>query len=146
MINGHPRMLGLTEHVHQLGNANRVLHCDDVGARYLHVLDGECAELEDAAEHAPLLRAQGVALATGERVLDQLAEVRLLAEAEGLKQALEPRSLFVRPRLLRRKIVLEARGIAHSETSAGVASCSAYRSAIPSPARAVRSTDSLHPA
>jgi hypothetical protein len=82
--------------------------------------------MEDAAEHAALLRAQRVALAAGERILDQLAEVGLLAEAEGLKQALEPRCLLVgRTSLLGFKVVLDAGGVAHDETSAGLACCSA---------------------
>ena len=94
-IDREPRMLGLAEHAHQLGDGHRVLHGDDVGARHHDVLDRELAEARDV-EHGALLRAEGVAVAApGQRVLDHLAQIGLLAEAEAGEQALEPGRLLV---------------------------------------------------
>ena len=120
VIDRQPRMLGLAEHAHQLVDGERVVDGDDVGARHHHVLDRELAEAQDAPEHAALLRAQRVALAAGKRILDQLAQVRLLAETEGLQQALEPGHLLIgRTRFLVGKLVLGYGGVAHGDTSAG---------------------------
>ena len=100
VIDRQARMLGLAEHAHQLVDGDGIVDRDDVGARHHHVLDGQFAEAEDAPQHAALLRAQRVALAAGERVLDQLAQIGFLAEAEGLQQAIEPRRFLVGGALL----------------------------------------------
>ena len=119
VIDRQARMLGLAEHAHQLVDGHRVVHRDDVGARHHDVLDGELAEAEDAAEHAALLRTQCVALAARQRVLDQLAQIRLLAETERGEQALEPGRLLVGlARLLGRQILFGDRGVAHGDTTA----------------------------
>ena len=88
-------MLGLAEHAHQLVDGERVVNGDDVGARHHDIFDRELAEAQDAPEHAALLRAQRIALAARQRILDQFAQVRLLAETESLEQALEPGHLLI---------------------------------------------------
>ena len=118
VIDREPRMLGLAEHAHQLVDGDRVVDGDDVGPRHHHVRDRELAESEDAPEHVALLAAQRIALAAGQRILDQLAQVRLLAETESRKQALEPgRLLLCRTLFLLGKIVFGRRGVAHGDTS-----------------------------
>ena len=102
VIDRQPRMLGLAEHAHQLIDGDRVVDGDDVGARHHDVLDRELAEAQDAPEHAALLRAQGIALASRKRVLDQLAQVRLLAEAESLRAGARTRTAPHRPDALLR--------------------------------------------
>ena len=96
-----------------------VLDGDDVGARHHDVFDGELAEAENVAEHAALLRAEGVAaglLAAGKRILDHLAQIGLLAEAEAGEQALEPGRLLVGRRIAGcRKLVVGERGVAHGD-------------------------------
>ena len=81
-IDRQARMLGLAEHAHQLVDGDAVVDGNDVGARHHDVLDRELAEAEDAAEHAAFLHAQRVALAARQRVLDQFAEIGLLAKTE----------------------------------------------------------------
>ena len=123
VIERQARMLRLAEHAHQLVNGHIIVDRDDVGARHHHVLDGKLAEAEDAAQHAALLRAQGIALAAGKSVLDQLAQVRLLAETERGEQALEPGYLLVGlAGLLGRNVVFGDGGVAHDDASAGSAS------------------------
>ena len=118
VIDRQPRMLGLAEHAHQLIDGDAVVDGNDVGARHHDVLDREIAEAEDATEHAAFLRAQRVALASRKRVLDQFAQVGLLAKAERLQQAIEPGRLLVGlALLLRRKLVLGDGGVAHGDTS-----------------------------
>ena len=100
VIDGQSRMLGLAEHAQQLADGDRVLDRDDVGAGDHDILHRLLAETEDVEEHGALLRADGMGftLRAGERVLDQLAQFELLAEAEAREQALEPgRLLFGRP-------------------------------------------------
>ena len=119
VIDGQPRVLGLAEHLHQLVHRDAFVHRDDVGARHHHVLDQELAEMQDAAKHAALLHVERVALAARERVLDQLAQIGLFAEPEGLKQPLEPRRLLVgRSLLLGRNVVFgNTIGVAHDNSS-----------------------------
>ena len=83
-------MLRLPKDAHDLIDAGVFIHGDDVGARHHHVLDREVAEAEDVAEHGALLRAERIrrGLAAGERVLDHLAQIRLLAEAEPRQETL----------------------------------------------------------
>ena len=95
-IDRQPRMLGLAEHAHQLVDGDAVVDGNDVGARHHDVLDRELAEAEDADEHAAFLHAQRAALAPRQGVLDQFAEIGLLAETELLQQAIEPGCLLVR--------------------------------------------------
>ena len=91
-------MLGLAEHPHQLGDAGRLLHGDDVGAGHHDVLDGELAEAKRVEEHGALLRAEAIAadLAARQGIFDHLAKIGLLAETEPAQQALEPGWLLVR--------------------------------------------------
>ena len=125
MVDRQTRMLGLAEDVHQLADGYRVVDRDDVGARQHDVLDGELAEAQDTAQHAALLRAQRFALAAGERVLDQLAQIGLFAETEGLQHALEPGHLLVglagflgRQVFLGSRAVVGSRGVAHGDAPA----------------------------
>ena len=113
-------MLGLAEHAHQLIDGERVVNGDDVGARHHDIFDREIAEAQNAPEHAALLRAQGIALASRKRVLDQFAQVGLLTEAESLEQALEPGHLLIGlTRFFFGKLVLGYGSVAHGDTSAG---------------------------
>src|SRR5262245_37099741 len=118
-IDGQARVLGLAEHVHQLRDGRALVDRDDVGAGHHDVLDRELAEAQSAAEHAPLLRAQRVALAAGESVLDEFTEIGLFAKTEALEQALEPGDFLVWLTLLFvRQILLGRRNIAHGSASA----------------------------
>ena len=124
VIDRETRMLGLAEHCHQLCDGNRLFHGDDVGPRHHDVLDRELAEAEDVEKHGALLCAEGVVarLAASERVLDHLAQVRLLAKPEAREQSLEPRRLLFRARIVRRRqLALGERGVAHGVTSAAAA-------------------------
>ena len=121
-IDRQPRMLGLAEHAHQLVDGDAVVDGNDVGARHHDVLDRELAEAEDATQHAAFLHAQRVALAARQRVLDQLAEIGLLAKTELLQQAIEPGCLLVGLALLvDRNVVFGGRGVAHPGPSASSA-------------------------
>ena len=64
-VDREPRMLGLAEHSHQLGDGHRFLDGDDVGARDHDVLDRELAEAQHLEQHGALLPAEGVAGALG---------------------------------------------------------------------------------
>src|SRR5262245_54049236 len=100
-------MLRLAEHMHQLRDGRALVDRDDVGARHHDVLDRELAEAQSAAKHASLLRAQRVALAAGESVLDEFTEIGLFAKTEALEQALEPGDLVVlRAPLFVRRVLL----------------------------------------
>ncbi len=121
MIDRQPRMLGLAEHAQQLVDGDLVGDGDDVGARHHHVLHRLLAEAEDVEEHGALLRADRIAPAfgAGERVLDQLAQLELLAETEARQQPLEPGGLLLGgPLGIGRQLAFARGGVAHGETSA----------------------------